>query len=110
MAQHAPQHRQNVETAQRVEESYTGIPAKDVKQIFSAALQLRFAGPDASCIIAKTGTKVQPEVVAAILEGALRLLPPGNSMNGQRLRREIAAEKLRHSAAAELHFATHIEM
>jgi hypothetical protein len=104
----ALQHKRTVEVVQRHEEIYVGIPASEVNKIFNAAVRLRFAKPDVSTLIQITSTKVQPEIVSAIREGALRLLPPDNTIDGQRVRKEIAAEKARHSAAAELNFVTYI--
>lgn len=102
------QQNQPVDPAREEEEVYAGIPAKDVNQIFSDALRMRFARPDASILVQRMATRIQPEVVAAILEGAARLFPIDNSVGGQAVRREIAAERQRRSAAAELRFVTHI--
>lgn len=78
----APRHKQTINVVQRVDLPYVGVPARDVKQIFGAPLLLRFVKPAASIVIRKTGTKVELEVVAAMLEGALRLLPPDDMGDG----------------------------
>lgn len=55
---------------------YSGIPAHNIKIIFQAACAHRHRNPQMEDIIRTTGTDVDREVVSAILEGALRLLPP----------------------------------
>ncbi|PIA96302.1 hypothetical protein CB0940_10225 [Cercospora beticola] len=88
---------------------YSGIPAHKIKIIFQAACARRHRNPQIEDIIRTTGTDVDREVVSAILEGALRLLPPDRSEEGDSLRREKEAIRAAHANAAEHSFVQAIK-
>lgn len=73
----------------RVEaKEYEGIPRRIVQAMYSKAVQLRFTRPTAGDPIETTGTNLDAEVVSAILEGTLRLLPRSVSLVEDALRLE----------------------
>lgn len=80
----------------------------DIKPVFSAACYLRHRNPAVSEIVQMTHTKLNMEVVAAILEGALRLLPPDNTPEGRQMRRQKEQEKAEHARKAEDDFVEQI--
>lgn len=83
---------------------YDGISRALVTPVFKMACNLRFSQPTPSIIIARTRTTLDHDIVSAILEAALRLLPPDSTPEGIRLRREKAADQARRAEAAETSF------
>ncbi|KAG8629827.1 hypothetical protein KVT40_001446 [Elsinoe batatas] len=61
---------------------YPGISSAIVKQVFYTAMRMRYQSPTAEKIQLETKTSLDLDIVAAILEGALRVLPPDNSAQG----------------------------
>lgn len=90
--------------------SYDGVPSAQIKPVFRAACNLRFNNVDAHTIITITRTALNPDIVSAILEGALRLLPPDNTPEGKIARREKMAKKSREAATAEATFVSKIKL
>ncbi|KAI7722662.1 hypothetical protein KC353_g310 [Hortaea werneckii] len=84
---------------------YSGIPSATVKPVFKTAYKLRFARPTVQDVIRSTGTTLDPEIVGAILEGALRLLPIDESPEGEVARKTKMATKAAEALAAETAFA-----
>lgn len=89
-------------------EPYTGVPSTQIRPVFGMARKHRFGRVDADSIIAMTGTSLDPDIVSAILEGALRLLPPDNSIEGQERRRQEMAHKAAHALRAESAFVDQV--
>jgi hypothetical protein len=87
---------------------YHGIPSSQIKPVFKAACYSRFQEPVAADIIRTTRTTLEPDIVAAILEGALRLLPVDSTPEGQRIRREKEQAKAEHARKAENDFVEHV--
>lgn len=83
---------------------YNGVPRELVMKVFRIACQLRSQEPTPELIIAESRTNLHHEIVSAILEAALRLLPPDNTPDGIQLRRDKAAEKARKAEEAESGF------
>lgn len=80
---------------------YDGVPRELVTPVFRAACKLRFSNPTPDAILARTHTSLGPDIVAAILEAALRLLPADDSDAGALLRQQRAADKAAKAAMAE---------
>ncbi len=81
--------------------SYRGVTPALIKPVFRAACALRFSNPGVTDIIDRTNTRLDREIVGAILEGALRLLPVDNTPEGQTTRRANMAAKAEQAMAAE---------
>lgn len=88
---------------------YSGVPVHKIKIVFKAACALRHRNPQTEDIVRTTGSGVDREVVSAIIEGALRLLPPDRSGEGEFLRREKEAIRAAHANAAEHAFVQAIK-
>lgn len=99
----SPHHTQTSRTVTLVT-PYGGIPRPLVKQVFKIAHRLRFQRPSAAEVARLSRTSLDEEIVSAILEGALRLLPPDNSPGGTVTRRTEAAEKAARAQRAESDF------
>jgi hypothetical protein len=87
---------------------YRGIPSSQIKPVFKAACYSRFREPVAADIIRTTGTTLEPDVVAAILEGALRLVPVDSTPEGQQIRREKERAKAEQAQKAENDFVAQV--
>ncbi|KAM0714505.1 hypothetical protein Q7P37_009799 [Cladosporium fusiforme] len=70
---------------------------------------VRYNGPTVQDIIRSTGTALDPEIVGAILEGALRLLPPDESPEGKIARKTKMATKAAQALAAETAFVAKMQ-
>ncbi|KAK5111166.1 hypothetical protein LTR85_012248 [Meristemomyces frigidus] len=75
-----------------------------VKPVFLKACQLRFEKPTPEVVISHTKTRLSYDIVSAILEAALRLLPPDRTADGTLRRQEKAAKKAQRAADAEFAF------
>ena len=87
---------------------YTGVPTTQIRPVFRTACKQRFGRVSAESVIAMTGTTLDPDVVSAILEGALRLLPPDGSIEGQERRKQEMAHKAAHALRAESAFVDQV--
>lgn len=83
---------------------YDGVPRDVVAPVYNMAVRLRFSRPKPERIISKTKTQLDYDIVSAIIEAALRVLPPDNTPEGIASRRTRDAEKARHADAAEKTF------
>lgn len=110
---HSLQHAPNASTGSTVAlvprvsleaNGYKGVPSSQVKLVFQTACKLKRSGPTPEDVIRATGTALSVDVVSAILEGALRLLPVDRSPQGDADRRAKMALKAAHAAAAERAF------
>ncbi|KAF2258834.1 hypothetical protein CC78DRAFT_586645 [Lojkania enalia] len=93
---------------------YNGIPASEIRPVYQVDLKLRHSNPEPRRIIELTRTTLETRIVSAIIDGALRLLPPDQdpareAIRMQKIRdrteRASQAEKLfnmRHSAGNEV--------
>ena len=87
---------------------YEGVPGTLVTPVFKMASRLRFSQPTPSTTIARTRTTLDHDIVSAIIEAALRLLPPENTREGIKLRQEKAADRARRAEDAESAFIEHL--
>jgi len=87
---------------------YEGIPRNVVQSLYNKALQLRFTRPTPGSLIRATRTNLEAEVVSAILEGALRLLPRDVDLIEDALRLEKEREKARKANEAERAFVNRL--
>ncbi|TKX18740.1 hypothetical protein C1H76_9001 [Elsinoe australis] len=83
---------------------YMGVSSSEVHRVFKLACNMRFQSPTAEEIRFTTGTALDLAVVAAILEGALRLVPVDKSPQGQSQRKEVEKRKAGEAASAEKSF------
>jgi hypothetical protein len=83
---------------------YTGIPRALVTPVFALARRLRFGEPSADDIIRQTKTSLNREIVSALMEAAVHLLPPDNSPQGLLARQEKQEEKTPKALSAEAAF------
>ena len=83
---------------------YCGIPGSLVKPVFKAACRYRLNDPTPEMIIAEIKTGLDENIVAAIIEAAVRLNAPDNSLEGVERRRLKEAEKARNAQSAEASF------
>lgn len=83
---------------------YRGVSRELVRPVFLEACQLRFKQPTLEDVIRHSATQLSYDIVLAMLEAALRLLPPDGTMDGTLLRRGKAADKARKAADAESSF------
>ncbi|KAK4551644.1 hypothetical protein LTR86_011018 [Recurvomyces mirabilis] len=81
--------------------SFKGVSTALIKPVFRAACALRFSNPDVDDVIQHTRTSLDPQIVSAILEGALRLLPSDTTLEGQTARRAKMAAKAEQARIAE---------
>ncbi|KAI9045748.1 zinc finger protein [Aspergillus affinis] len=77
---------------------YTGIPRTAVTPVFKMACRLRFMKPDVDMLLRRIDTQLDTMVISALIEAALRLLPPDNSPNG----RAEAEERMRQKSERAL--------
>lgn len=82
-------------------EPYDGVPSSQIRAVYNAAHSLRFSQPETSDIIRITKTRLDENIVSAILEGALRVLPPDNTPDGIAKRKETMAFKAANATRAE---------
>lgn len=86
---------------------YEGIPKVYVTPVFSLARRLRFSQPSADDIIKQTTTPLSREIVAALIDAAVRLLPPDPSPAGLAARQQKDKEKNERALRAETAFLEH---
>ncbi|KAK4551472.1 hypothetical protein LTR86_011149 [Recurvomyces mirabilis] len=80
--------------------SYKGVSTALIKPVFRVAC--------VENIIGRTHTPLDPQIVSAILEGALRLLPSDNTVEGQTARRAKMAAKAEQAKTAEETFLSRL--
>lgn len=81
--------------------AYNGVSSEEVRRVFKAAHVRRFSRPDANTIVEITGTSLDLGIVSAIVEGALRVLPPDKSTDGQERQKQEMALKAAYAFRAE---------
>ncbi|EMC97240.1 hypothetical protein BAUCODRAFT_444900 [Baudoinia panamericana UAMH 10762] len=89
---------------QRTDVPYMGIPRTKVAIVFRKACELRSGNPTPSDVIQQTETDLENDVVSAILEAALRLLPVDKTPKGTEQRQQKADEKRHKAMVAEWAF------
>lgn len=55
---------------------YTGVPRTTVTPVFKMACRLRFKNPNVDMLLGYIDTQLDHPVISALIEAALRLLPP----------------------------------
>ncbi|KAE8404960.1 hypothetical protein BDV37DRAFT_246188 [Aspergillus pseudonomiae] len=84
--------------------AYLGVPRDAVMPIFRMACRLRFIKPDVDTLLRHINTQLDHMIVAALIEAALRLLPPDNTPEGK----ERMQKKMRDAQLAENSFTDQI--
>lgn len=82
----------------------TRLPRDAVMSIFRMACRLRFMKPDVDTLLRHINTQLDHMIVAALIEAALRLLPPDNTPEGK----ERLQKKMRDAQLAENSFTDQI--
>lgn len=95
------QAQQNVWLSSPIKEPYVGISSAEIQRVYSMALRFRFTSPTADTIINKTRTSLDAEIVASLIEAAVRLIPADNSPQGLQLRQEKNKQKNERAKLAE---------
>ena len=95
-------------TVLSAEQPYYGVPKELITPVFKTACQLRFGNPTPKLVIGKTGTQLDYDIVSAIIEAALRLLPADNTPRGIQIRQEKEAEKASKAQLAESAFVNRL--
>lgn len=83
---------------------YDGIARTLIRPVFKKACALRFMRPTVQDLIHQSRTQLDIEIVNAILEGALRLVPADPSLQGTIIRKQAEAAKAAQAAKAESAF------
>lgn len=91
----------------RIGDGYTGISKSSIRPIFNAACRLKHSRPKVADIIELTGTALEPDIVSAITQAALRLPPMDNSPQGIKARRKRDAKITEQALGAEADFLEH---
>nr|POE48932.1 zinc finger protein 37 [Quercus suber] len=86
--------------------TYSGIASSKIQPVFRQACRLMHSDPRPSNIIEVTGTTLSVDIVSAIIEGALRLVPPSSSPVDAALRQERSRARAEHALRAETDFVT----
>lgn len=87
---------------------YDGIPRILIRPVFKKACALRFTAPSVQDLIHHSRTQLDIEIVNAILEGALRLVPADLSPEGTIIRKKAEAAKAAQAAKAESAFVRNV--
>ncbi|CDM38413.1 Zinc finger, C2H2 [Penicillium roqueforti FM164] len=84
--------------------TYTGVPRAAVTPVFKIACRLRFMKPDVNMLLRRIDTQLDTMVISALIEAALRLLPPDNSPNGRAEAEERMRQKRERALIQETSF------
>jgi hypothetical protein len=80
---------------------YAGTPTSFIAPVFELACRLRFTEPNAERIIRQTKTPLDQAIVSALIDAAIRLLPPDNTPNGVKARLEKGKRRAERAERAE---------
>ncbi|KAJ5194077.1 hypothetical protein N7491_001413 [Penicillium cf. griseofulvum] len=83
---------------------YTGIPRTTVAPVFKMACQLRFMKPDVDMPLRRIDTQLGHGVISALIEAALRLLPPESTPEGKLEAKERMQQKMERAFLREMAF------
>ncbi|RAL09374.1 uncharacterized protein BO97DRAFT_374795 [Aspergillus homomorphus CBS 101889] len=70
-------------TADNPAQPYAGIPRALITPVFRMACRLRFKNPDVETLLNYVNTRLDNTVISALIEAALRLLPPESTPEGK---------------------------
>lgn len=83
---------------------YIGIPRDTVGPVFKMACRLRFAKPDVDMLLGRIDTQLDRMIVLALIEAALRLLPPDNTPEGRAEAKKKMQKKMEQARLHETAF------
>lgn len=83
---------------------YIGIPRTMIAPVFKMACQLRFMQPNVDMILRRIDTQLDHGVISALIEAALRLLPPENTPEGRLEAKERIQQKMERARLHEMSF------
>lgn len=83
---------------------YIGVPRTAVTPVFKMACRLRFMKPDVDMLLRCIDTQLDTMVISALIEAALRLLPPDNSPSGRAEAEERMRQKKERALIQETSF------
>ena len=72
--------------------------------VFKMACHLRFIGPDVDVLLGRIDTQLDRTVVSALIEAALRLLPPDDTIEGRLEAKERMQQKIERALFYEMAF------
>lgn len=87
---------------------YQGIAGSLIRPVFRKACALRFTSPSVEDLIHQSRTRLHIEIVSAILEAALRLLPSDRTLEGTSIRKTAEAAKAARAREAETAFVGNV--
>ncbi|RAH55915.1 hypothetical protein BO85DRAFT_489905 [Aspergillus piperis CBS 112811] len=88
--------------------SYVGVPREEVTPVFRTACYLRFRKPDVDMLLQHVDTWLDHTVVSALIEAALRLLPPANTPEGKIEAAQRMQKKAKEAETAEASFVDRV--
>ena len=83
---------------------YTGVPRTTVAPVFKMACHLRFMKPDVDMLLRRIDTQLDHGVISALIEAALRLLPPDETPEGRLKVKERMQQKIERALLHEMSF------
>lgn len=84
--------------------SYIGVPRTTVAPVFKMACRLRFMKPDVNMLLGCIDTPLDRMIISALIEAALRLLPPDNTPEGRAEAKERMQQKMEQALLNEVSF------
>ena len=87
---------------------YTGIPRATVVPVFKMACRLRFMKPDVNMLLECIDTQLDRMIISALIEAALRLLPPDNTIEGRAEAKVKIQKKMEQALLNEVSFIDHL--
>ncbi|KAJ5559501.1 hypothetical protein N7513_001900 [Penicillium frequentans] len=88
--------------------AYTGVPRNMVTPVFKMACRLRFMKPDTNVLLSYIDTQLDHMIISALIEAALRLLPPDDTPGGRLEAKEIMQQKMERAYLQEVAFVNQV--
>ncbi|KAJ5760882.1 hypothetical protein N7520_008038 [Penicillium odoratum] len=87
---------------------YKGVPRNIVTPVFKMACHLRFKKPDVNMLLNYIDTQLDHMVISALIEAALRLLPPDDTPEGRLEAKERMQQKMERAHSQEVDFVDQV--
>lgn len=87
---------------------YIGVPREEVAPVFKKACYLRFKKPDVDMLLQHVNTRLDRAIVSALIEAALRLLPPAETLEGKIEAAKAMQKKAESAQLAEASFVDRV--
>ena len=79
-----------------------------VTPVFKMACRLRFMKPDVNVLLSYIDTQLDRMIISALIEAALRLLPPDDTPEGRLEAKEIMQQKMERANIQEIAFVNQV--